>query len=130
MTLAWPYPGDTPLQRARRIANSLLAMLPTPDREAMTARAHAFGETWLGATLMTYTPDQAITADLAAELLVVSERQIRGWATMPHPEHPDRPLLPRAGRQRNGRGRRQTYLVRDLLDASAVLDRVRRREPT
>lgn len=88
-----------------------------------TARAHALGETWLGTTLVTYTPESTITGDLAAQLVCVPEYEIRRWAAAPHPDDPQRRLLPRAGR----RGRRQTYLVADVLDAAAALRRTRRR---
>lgn len=116
-----PFPRLPPVERARRIANTLLALLPDAERDTMTARAHALGETWLGATLLTYTDDQAITTRQAAELLCVSEGVIRNWACTAHPEDPDRPLLPRAGRT----GRHQTYLVRNLLDASSAVRRTR-----
>ena len=118
-----PFPRLPPVDRARAIANSLLALLPPAERDFMTERAHALGETWLGASLLTYTDDEAITTRQAAALLCVSELVIRQWACMPHPTEP-RPLLPRAGR----RGHAQTYLVRDLLDACAAirLARVRR----
>lgn len=108
-----------PVERARRIANSLLALLPADERTTWTERAHAVGETWLGATLITYSDDQALTTRQAAQLLCVSETVIRQWACQPHPTRPGRPLLPRAGRQ----GRQQTYLVRCLLDASAAVRR-------
>lgn len=117
-----PFPRLPPAERARRIANTLLALLSPPERELYTARAHALGETWLGASLLTYTPDQAITTRQASELLCVSEGVIRNWACMPHPEDGNRPLLPRAGRD----GKNQTYLVRNLLDASAAVRRTRR----
>jgi len=112
-----PFPRLPPVERARRIANSLLALLPDAERQTMTARAHAVGETWLGARLVTYADDEAITTRQAAELLCVSEAVIRQWACMHHPADPDRRLLARAGR----RGREQTYRVRDLLDASAAV---------
>lgn len=122
MTDLWPWPGDTATERARRIANSLLALLSADEASVHIATAHRLGETWLGERLLTYTPDQAITTAQAAELLSVSRDVIRQWACAPHPDDPDRPLLPRAGR----RGRQQTYLVRCLLDASYLARRRRR----
>lgn len=114
MTDPWPWPEDLPVDRARRIANSLLALLSADEAARHVATARRLGETWLGAYLLTYTPDQAITTAEAAQLLSVSEDTIRQWACKPHPDDPTRPLLPRAGR----RGRQQTYLVRCLFDAA------------
>jgi hypothetical protein len=108
-----------PVERARRIANSLLALLPAHERAIWAARAQALGETWLGASMIVYTDDQAITTQEAAQLLCVSEDNIRDWARRAHPERPGRMLLPRAGLV----GRQQTYLVRNLLDASAAVRR-------
>lgn len=114
MSDLWPWPEDTNLDRARRIANSLLAQLPEAERDRAVATAHRLGQTWLGSSLVTYTPDQAITTAQAAQMLSVSQDTIRQWACTPHPCDPLRPLLPRAGRV----GRWQTYLVRCLLDAA------------
>lgn len=114
MTDLWPWPEDTALERARRIANSLIALLPPDEATIHIATAHRLGESWLGARLLAYTPDQAITTTQAAELLSVSRDVIRQWACAPHPQDPSRPLLPRAGR----RGRQQTYLVKCLFDAA------------
>jgi hypothetical protein len=119
---SWPWPGDTALDRARRIANSLLALLPEADREQHVATAHQLGETWLGERLLTHTPDQAVTTREAASLASVSEDVIRRWACTPHPSQSGRMLLPRAGR----RGRSMTYIVRNVLEASAAVSRARR----
>lgn len=119
MTDPWPWPGDTATERARRIANSLIALLPPDEAAIHIATAHRLGESWLGARLLTYTPDRAITTEQAAELLSVSRDTIRQWACTPHPDDPNRPLLPRAGR----RGRQQTYLVKCLLDAAYLARR-------
>lgn len=114
MTDPWPWPSDTPCERARRIANSLLALLSESDRDMAIRKARAVGETWLGEQLLLYTADQAITTAQAAAMLSVSQDVIRQWACRPHPDGSGRALLPRAGR----RGREMTYLVRNVLDAS------------
>jgi len=124
VTDPWPWPTDLPVDRARRIANSLLAQLAQadPDETARNiAAAHRLGETWLGSTLVAYDNDQAITTRQAAELLCVSEGVIRLWACTPHPTRPGQMLLARAGR----RGRAQTYIVRALLDASFEVGQAR-----
>jgi len=129
MTDPWPWTADLPVDRARRIANSLLAEVfevrPEQGRQHVAA-AHRLGETWLGSILVTYDNDQAITTRQAAQLLCVSEGVIRLWACTPHPTRPGHMLLARAGR----RGRAQTYIVRALLDASFEVSRARaRRQP-
>lgn len=118
---SWPWPGETATERARRIANALLEQLPDDARSAAVNAARAFGETWLGESLVIHTPDQDITGMEAAQLVAVSEDVIRRWACTAHPDHPDRPLLPRFG----WRGRRRTYLVRDVLDAAGAVRRHR-----
>lgn len=118
-----PFAGLPPVERARRIANSLLLELDAEGRAVWTERAHAVGETWLGASLVTVADDATLTTREAAQLLCVSEGVIRQWAWRPHPEHPDRPLLPQAGRK----GRQRTYLVRSLRDAAAAVRRARLR---
>jgi hypothetical protein len=117
----WPWPGDTPTERARRIANSLLGLLPATERPVWTARAHTLGETWLGDSLVIHEPEDAITGLEAAAMLNVSEAAIRKWATVAHPDDATRPLLPRAG----WAGRRRTYVVADLLDAARIVRLVR-----
>lgn len=130
MSDPWPWPADLPVDRARRIANSLLAELfevrPEHARQHVAA-AHRLGETWLGSALVTYDNDQAITTRQAAALLCVSEGVIRLWACTPHPTRPGHMLLARAGR----RGRAQTYIVRALWDASFEVNRMKgvRRAP-
>lgn len=103
-TAAWPWPGDTALDRARRIANSLLALLPVDDRPLLVTQAHAFGETWLGESLLRWTPDDIVTTAEAAELVHMKPSTIRKW-------HSDGSLPNR------GRGR---YRVGDVLDCAAA----------
>lgn len=115
MTSRWPWPGDTPTERARRIANSLLALLPDPDdREHWRRRAHELGETWLGADLVRWEPDDIVSTEDAAHLVHVSPSAIRKWHS--------------AGRLANvARGR---YRVADVLDCAAEMRsrRVHRRD--
>jgi hypothetical protein len=103
LTNRWPWPAETPLDRARAIANSLLALLPTSEQPIWAERAHAVGETWLGESLVTHQLDDAITGSQAAALVHVSQDTIRQWATRPHPEQPERKLLPRF--KKSGRSR-------------------------
>lgn len=102
MTGKWPWPGDTPTERARRIANSLLMLLPADERPVWTARAHAIGETWLGETLVRWTADDVVPPGDAARLVHRTTADLRRWV------HDG--LLKRVGRG---------YRVGDVLDAAA-----------
>lgn len=121
MTGEWPWPGESATERARRIANSLLTLLPADEQPVWTARAHALGETWLGSVLITYDETSIITTEQAAALVHVSRDTIRRWACSVHPEDPARPLLPRLRRE----GHWMTYRATDVIDASAALRRAR-----
>lgn len=108
---AWPWPGDTPTERARRIANSLLALLPAEERPTWIKRAHELGETWLGETIVTHELDDVLTPADAGRLLAVTPAILRNWVRL-------------GVLQRTGTG----YTVKDLLDAAAEIRkrRVRR----
>lgn len=111
MTAAsWPWPGDTALDRARRIANSLLALLPDGERERHVATAHQLGETWLGGDLLRWTVDDIVSTAEAAGIVHVKDSTIRKWHSEP------------GGLPNCGRGR---YRVGDVLDYAA-LKRARR----
>lgn len=100
----WPNPADTSLERARRIANTLLSLLPAEERQTWADRAHALGETWLSASLVTWGVDDIVPTKTAAELVHMKPSTIRKW----HSE----------GDLRNvTRGR---YRVGDVLDCAAV----------
>lgn len=103
MTDKWPWPGDTPTERARRIANSLLMLLPADERPVWTARAHAIGETWLGETLVRWTADDVVPPGEAARLVHKTTADLRKWVQMG--------LLKRSG---------SGYRVGDVLDAAAT----------
>jgi excisionase family DNA binding protein len=106
----WPWPGDTQLDRARRIANSLLTLLPGDEQPMWQARAHGLGETWLGEDLIRWSVDDVVTTQEAAAILHVSDSTIRKW----HSEG-DLPNV-----------RRGRYRVGAVIDCSA--ERRRRRE--
>lgn len=118
----WPWPGDNELTRARKIALAYRMHLRTTNPklcDALDEAMRAYGQFWvLSDTPVVYEPTQAITADLAAELVSRSEVMIRRWACTPHPEDPGRMLLPRFGWD----GARRTYLVADVLEAKRVWD--------
>lgn len=104
MSSEWPWPGDTPTERARRIANSLLTLLPADEQPTWIAQARAVGETWLGADLVRWTADDIVTTATAADLVHVLPATIRRW-------HSDGEL------PNKSRGR---YRVGDVLDCAAA----------
>ncbi len=109
MTEEWPWPGDTPVERARRIANSLLALLPAEDRPVWVARAHSVGEKWLGESLVRWTANDIVSPAEAARLVHRTPADLRKWIQM-------------GVLARNGTG----YRVGDVLDAAAEVQRRRR----
>lgn len=108
MTNAWPWPGDTPVERARWIANSLLALLPAEERPVWAARAHALGETWLGESLARWGTDDVVRPGEAAGIVHRTTADLRQWVKRGH--------LARTG---NG------YRVGDVIDAAAKVRELR-----
>lgn len=95
----------TSLERARHIANTLLAHLPEEDQLIYIARARAVDETWLGASLMTHTVDEVVSTAVAASIVFVGPSTIRKW-------HSDGLL------RAVSRGQ---YVVGEVLDCAAFL---------
>jgi hypothetical protein len=73
--MTWPYPGEAPLVRARRVAQAYRAALENANQEAcdlIDARLMAWGETWVVPRLITWGPDDMITSAEAADVLCTS----------------------------------------------------------
>jgi hypothetical protein len=118
----WPNPLDTPLDRARRIAGMYRARLRALDAAAcdvLDETAVSFGEGWMLEREETIADDQEVTTAEAAHLACVHPDVIRRWACMPHPDHPDRPLLARFG----WRGRERTYVAKKVREARKLAGR-------
>ncbi len=110
MNALWPWPSDTPTERARRIANNLLNLLPDPkEREFFRDKAHALGETWLGYNELAQDREDTVTTAEAAALVHVGPPTIRKW----HSEGD----LPHVARGR--------YRVGDVQDCAAEMKRRR-----
>lgn len=107
--MTWPWPADNATERARRIANSLVALLPPDERKRHVATAHRLGETWLGATLIHHELDEVVTTTEAAGLIHMKPSTIRKWHSLGY-----------LSAVRRGR-----YRVRDVLDCSAERRRAR-----
>lgn len=118
----WPWPGEDDLARARRVANAYREHLARANPQVCAAlddTMRAYGELWAIPVDMVYERDRAITTAEAAELVGVTPELIRHWARLPHPDDPDRTLLPRFRR----RGRDMTYLV---MHVEAAVEAYRR----
>lgn len=112
----WPYPGDAPVTRARKVALAYRAGLADRAPEAcasLDATISGWGETWAVGQIHRFDPDEWLSAHDAAELACVSLATLRVWR--------GRGRL--HGRTRAGRWE---YLAADVLNLSANV----RRRPT
>lgn len=118
----WPYPLDTPIDRARKIAGmyrSRLRALDVAACDLLDDTAVSFGEDWMLDKPDIVDPDQELTTLEAADLVHVHPDTIRKWACAKHPTLRDQPLLPRFKK----RGRERTYLAGQVLQAAAIVRR-------
>lgn len=118
----WPFPGDNEAQRARTIAqayrNQLHAAAPQLCR-LLDERMRAFGQLWIINEELAAPDDQPVTTAEAAMLVSVRQETIRQWACTPHPDDPQRMVLPRY----DMRGRHRTYLAGDVRTAANLMRR-------
>lgn len=113
----WPYPGDSPLARARRVAHAYRAALNDADPQRCTVldnQIRGYGETWATPTPDLHDLDDWLTPAQAADAAAITTNAIRLWRT--------RGRLP--ARQRTDGT--WEYQLRDIL---AVLTATRRRRP-
>lgn len=118
----WPFPVDTPLDRARKVAGmyrSRLRALDVGACDILDQTAVSFGEDWMLEKPDVVDPDRELTTAEAAELCHVHPDTIRKWACAKHPHVRDQPLLPRFKK----RGRERTYLAGKVLEAAAIVRR-------
>lgn len=77
---AWPYPGDSPVARARRIAHMYRAQLRAlnPDTAGqLDDTAVSFGETWIIERLVVHGDDDLLSPADAASYLCISTDSLR-----------------------------------------------------
>jgi hypothetical protein len=103
----WPFPADTPLERARRIAQSyraaLLAIAPEHCHR-LDEKAVDLGQGWVRPMESDVVDlDEALTAEQIGQLLSVAPRTVRMWGYRGHIERLDDDGRPR-------------YRFRDVLD--------------
>lgn len=78
----WPHPGDTLLQRARRLAIAYRQHLKTANPTlcaALDDAARAYGEDWICGNTITIPDEQMLTTAEAADLAGVDIETIRQW---------------------------------------------------
>lgn len=78
----WPHPGDTLLQKARRLAIAYRQHLNTTNPTlcaALDDAARAYGEDWICGDIITVPDEQLLTTADAAELVGVDIETIRQW---------------------------------------------------
>lgn len=77
---AWPYPGDSPLVRARKVAQAYRAHLNAANPDVCAAvddMVRSFGETWAIPRLLIHDPDALLTSAEAADYTCLSPASIR-----------------------------------------------------
>ncbi len=120
----WPWPVDTPLDRARKVAGMYRQHLLTAAPAVCAGlddTVRGFGEDWLLEREQAIEPDRELTTAEAADLVRVPIKRIREWACATHPDDRAQPLLPRF----KMRGRERTYLAGDVFAAAAAMRRWR-----
>jgi hypothetical protein len=78
----WPYPGDAPTQRARRVAHAYRAALLAADADvcaAIDAQMASMGQHWVVPRVVTYDPDDVLSAADAADVAAVNPATLRKW---------------------------------------------------
>lgn len=78
----WPYPGDSPVAKARRVAQAYRARLDAiaPDQVAdLDATFSDWGERWIAPRLTMFDLDDLLTPGQAADLGGVDTATVRVW---------------------------------------------------
>jgi hypothetical protein len=110
----WPWPADTPTERARRVArayrDAYLAVAPEPCRD-LDQRVQALGQPWIVPAVAQFTDDDLLTVDELADFCGVRPGTIDQWRArgLSSVDTPD--------------GRR--FLIRDVLEYQAQTRRRR-----
>lgn len=78
----WPHPGDTMLQKARRLAIAYRQHLNTANPQlcaALDEAARSYGEDWICGDLVTIPDDHHLTYAEAAEYVGVDVETVKQW---------------------------------------------------
>lgn len=80
MASRWPYPGDSPIARARRVAHAYRARLHDINTQAcdeMDKRMRDWGQDWVIPRVVAYDPGEWLTPAEAADLAAVDTDTLR-----------------------------------------------------
>lgn len=82
MSRPWPWPTESPLKRRERVALSYRAALqriaPVICVE-LDAQMVTYGMRWVVPQVVTYGPDDLLTADLVADYATVALKTVYAW---------------------------------------------------
>lgn len=112
--MSWPYPGDAPIARARRVAHAYRAALYLANAQACAELDELMGQWeqgWVVPRVLTYQPDDWLTVADAADVAGVGKAMLRIWRR--------RGVL--SGRQASDH--RWTYRAGDVLALAAATRR-------
>lgn len=115
----WPFPADTPLERARRIARSYRnALLNTDPDECrrLDDKATELGQAWVRP--LPVDPenlDALLTADQIGELFTIDPRTVRMWGY-------------RGRLEVRGSSGKPVYRLGDVIDYMAAVRQARQRD--
>ena len=90
MSDPWPWSGDTPAEKARRVARSYRDRLEFADPDAcarLDREMTRLGQRWVLPTVAAYTEDDLLPADLVADYAHVSLKAVYGWRKTRDAEH-------------------------------------------
>lgn len=117
----WPFPADTSLERARRIAHSYRSALLSVDPEhcrRLDDRAVELGQSWVRPLETEVVDlDQLLSPEQIGELLTVDPRTVRMWGYRGHITS-------------LGSRRKPLYRFRDVIDHLARARQARRNDNT
>jgi hypothetical protein len=106
----WPFPGDSKLERSRKVCRSYRNALLSADPETcrfLDENAAEVGEGWVSPLESPITDvDELLSAEQISSMFFVSPRTVRKWGYRGHIERIDRDGKPR-------------YRLRDVLDYQA-----------
>lgn len=116
MTGRWPWPGDTPLDRARRVAASYREALYRhfpDDAMDLDEKFVEWGEIWVAPQMSDVDLEEWVTVDVAAQHVGLTAKAVYAW------------IYKDAITAKKGRDRRIRVKLGDVLEVGRDLRRRR-----